>query len=523
MPNGLVRAMLLDECVTSDTPAEASMVAIVGGDGATTTRGELRRMAMAVANGLQTSGLRPGDRVAVLGRRSAETIAALLGAAMAGVVYVPLDPNAEPSYWRSVIDDLHVRAVLAERPLPAGHAISIPVLPAAAPAGAPPADDTDGHPPASPGRTPGDDLFVLTTSGSTGRPKGVLHSHRSTMAAVQWIVQSLSIRPGDVVLGTAPVHFAYSIVDIYSALLARARLVLAPEPAVTFPGLLMEAIERNRVSVMCTVPTVLRTLLDVGAFSGGAAGSLRAITYAGEPFQAPALARVMRALPHVTFINLLGSTETQAILSHRFTVPPADDAELPLGTPASFADVRLLDDTGAGVPAGEIGEIAVVGSTVMKGYISAEGFVPAGEPYRTGDFARLADDGLHYYCGRRDQQVKVRGVRIVLPAVERALLACPGVKEAAAFVIGQNLVACVGADPIPSIADLAASCRERLPSLSQPHRYVTLASFPQLSTGKLDRVALRAIAAGEAATRDCEGRRLLDLKSSIINKQELQG
>lgn len=502
MPNGLVRPMLLEECVASSTAAEASMIAVIGGDGATTTRGELRHMAEAVAARLTAAGLRPADRVAVLGRRSAETIAALIGAAMAGVVYVPLDPNAEPSYWRSVIDDLGVRALLAEGPLPAGHAISIPVLAVAAPVERLPVNCPDGHVQPRQGRQPGDDLFVLTTSGSTGRPKGVLHSHHSTMAAVQWIVQALGIGPGDVVLGTAPVHFAYSIVDIYSALLAKARLVLAPEPAVTFPGLLTEAIERNEVSVMCTVPTVLRTLLEVGAFTGGSTRSLRAITYAGEPFQAPALARVMRALPHVEFFNLLGSTETQAILSHRFAMPPADDAELPLGRPSSYAEVRLLDDEGAAVPAGEIGEIAVSGPTVMKGYVSAEGFVPAAEPYRTGDFARLAADGLHYYCGRRDQQVKVRGVRIVLPAVERALLACPGVKDAAAFVIGQDLVACVSADPIPSHADLAASCRQRLPSLSQPHRFVTVASFPQLSNGKLDRVGLRALASGGAGKGD---------------------
>lgn len=496
MANGVVSPMLLQDCLTCANEAEASAVAVVGGDGSATTRGELRRMAGAVASRLIAAGLRPGDRVAVLGRRSAETIAALIGAASAGIVYVPLDPNAEPSYWRSVVDDLDVRAVLAEGPLPDGHAISIPVLPVALPE-----DRTSSGNRAAPeGRSPDDNLFILATSGSTGRPKGVLHTHGSTMAAVQWIVENLGIGSGDVLLGTAPVHFAYSIVDIYGALLGRARLVLAPEAATKFPGLLMETIERNRVSVMCTVPTVLRTLLDVGAFAGGGTQSLRAITYAGEPFQAPALARVMRALPHVQFFNLLGSTETQAILSHRFTVPPADDAELPLGRPSSYADVRLLEEDGTEVRPGEIGEIAVTGPTIMKGYVSAEGWVPAAVPYRTGDFARLAEDGLHYYCGRRDQQVKVRGVRIVLPAVERALLACAGVKEAAAFVIGQDLVACVAADPMPSITELAGACRERLPSLSQPHRFVTLSSFPQLSNGKLDRVGLRAIAAGDGTS-----------------------
>lgn len=483
--------LFLDQCVALANDVDADKVAIVAADGSTTTHRELKRMAEVVATRLTAAGLAPGDRVAILARKSAETIAAFLGASLTGIVFVPLDNKAAPDYWRAVMSDLQVRALLTDRAMAADTFSPIRVLPLVAAPGEPVSGNATVSMLAR-RRTTHDDAYILPTSGSTGRPKGVLLSHTNALSFVDWAIREIELQPDDAVLGIAPFQFDLSVFDIYAALQRRARLVLAPELAATFPGLIVEAIEVNRVSVLYTVPTVLRTLLDTGALAGDAVASLRVIIYAGEPFPAPALARVMRALPNVSFYNFFGPTETNVCLAHRLTAPPADGAEVPIGTAASFADIRLVDPAGAEVAAGAIGEILVDGPTVMKGYITANGFMPAPRPFATGDFARRGPDDALYFCGRRDQQVKVRGMRIELPAVDDALLTYPGVSEAATFVIGQDLVACVGArDPIDEAA-LAAHCRSRLAPGSQPHRFVRLGSFPRLSNGKVDRVGLKA-------------------------------
>ncbi len=491
MSNRIEQPLFLDQCMELANDVDADAIAIVAADGTTTTRRELKRMAEAVAARLTAAALAPRDRVAILARKSPETIAAFLGASLAGIVYIPLDGKAAPEYWRAVMSDLNVRALLTDRTMAADAFSPVRLLPLAGGPDKTLAELAIGSAVARP-RNSHDDAYVLATSGSTGRPKGVLLSHANALSFVDWAIREIGLRSDDTVLGIAPFHFDLSVFDIYAAMQQRARLVLAPELATTFPGLIVEAIEANQVSVLYTVPTILRTLHDTGAFAGDAATSLRVVIYAGEPFPAPALARLMRALPHVAFFNFFGPTETNVCLAHRLTAPPADSAEIPIGTPASFADIRLVDQTGAAVAGDAIGEIMVDGPTVMKGYIAANGFTPAPRPFATGDFARRGPDNALYFCGRRDQQVKVRGMRIELQGVDDALFAWPGVTEVATFVIGQDLVACIGADEPIDEAALAAACRSRLPPGSQPHRFVRFASFPRLSNGKVDRVILKA-------------------------------
>lgn len=475
----------------------ATEVAIATAD-RTTSRGAFRTMAESVAARLQEAGLKPGDRVALLAGNTPEALAAMMGASLAGIVYLPLDANAEPSYWRMVIAELGVAALITDRPVVLDDMPGLRIVPLQTAVAATALQQTKGGaiPPVPSGSA--EPAYILTTSGSTGRPKGVLTSHENAHSFIDWSVRRLGIGPQDVVLGTAPIHFAWSTFHLFGALYGGARLVLAGDEAPRFPGMLLEAIEAHGVTVFSTVPTVLAAMLQVGAFETGAARSLRAITYSGEPIPPATLGRVMRALPHVQFHNFFGSTETKVILTNHVDTPPSGDAEVALGSPASFAGVSLVDEQGQEVPDGEVGRICVDGPSVMMGYVTAEGLEPAPRPFVMGDYAQKGPDGLFYYRGRRDQQVKVRGNRISLPAVDAALLACPDVEEAVTFAVGQDLVGCICAKGPLQQATLAAACRARLPASSQPHRYVVLTEFPRLSNGKVDRVRLRAIAAGEA-------------------------
>lgn len=479
--------MLLHEVIDGPVAARGDEAAVIGED-ASLSYGDLARQAGAQAARLQDIGLQAGDRVAIIARKSPSVIAAFLGAARAGITYAPLDAQASPSYWATVLGDLEIAHVLSNIPGVADELPGVCIHEV----------DLDGAAPSEPmpsaGILPDDDAYILTTSGSTGRPKGVLLSHRNAMAFADWAAEETALGPHDTILSVAPFHFDLSVFDIYAGLSRGARIVLAPAMATLFPGQLVEAIEAHKVTELYTVPTVLRMLLEAGAFAEGGCKSLRTVIYAGEPFAARPLAQMMCALPGAQVFNYFGPTETNVCLAHRFAGPPGPDEDIPIGRPASGATVTLVDDAGAQVAPGEIGQILVDGPTVMKGYLTADGFAAAERPYPTGDFAQQGADGSYYFRGRRDQQVKVRGARVELGSVENALLHADGVKEAVALVAGTDLVAFVAGDLALDERELGNICAKSLSPGAVPHRIVALAKLPRLSNGKLDLARLKTMA-----------------------------
>ena len=483
-------------------------VLIAADGGRSIGRAELRTQAAAVAELLKALGIEPGDRIAILGEKTPEVVAAFLGASLAGIVYVPLDPAAGPAYWTRILAELDIRVLLAREPAALGdlapvRVVALPQFGRAARAPAP--EDILRLSP--PSRSDSDAAYVLPTSGSTGTPKGVVLSHQNALAFVRWAADTIALQPGDTVLGLAPFHFDLSVFDVYASLLCDAPLVLAPPQAAVFPGEFISVVETNRVTVLYSVPAVLRLLLDAGAFADGAGRSLRTIMYAGEPFPVPALRRLMAALPHVDVYNFFGPTETNVCLAERLAAPPAsDDVEVPIGVPASGAQITLVDDDGRPAGDGEVGEIVVDGPTVMLGYQTARGFAPAARPYRTGDFALRGASGSLLFRGRRDDMVKVGGQRIELKAVESVLEGVPGVAEVAVFAGDDQLVALVAAPNGVEVAALRMACRASLPPGSMPHRFLFVEDLPRLSNGKLDRRRLAAYVT-EPASNAGEGSR----------------
>ena len=492
--------MLLHEVLGSAGRNGRDRFVVIPADGGRGVgRAELARWASAVASFLVQLGLGPGDRVAILAEKTPEVIAAFLGASQAGIVYVPLDPSAGDAYWARILEEFEISVLLVRDPELVRALKDVRVV-ALGEMGEP-----DGVAPSGVGseapssRAETDAAYVLPTSGTTGSPKGVVLSHLNALAFVRWAADAVGLGPEDTVLSVAPFHFDLSVFDIYASQLVGARLVLAPPHAAMFPGEMIAAIEDHEVTVLYTVPTVLRLLVDAGAFADGAGRSLRTIMYAGEPFPVPALRRLMAALPHVTFHNFFGPTETNVCLAERLAAPPAsDEAEVPIGVAASGARFVLADENGAPVGEGEVGEIVVDGPTVMLGYLTASGFAPAARPYRTGDFAQANSSGSLLFRGRRDDMVKVRGQRIELKAVERVIECVAGVGEVTALAIDDELVALVAGSNVEE-ATLRSACRASLPPGSMPHRFLIVDSFPRLSNGKLDRRQLKAEAARHRA------------------------
>jgi acyl-coenzyme A synthetase/AMP-(fatty) acid ligase len=286
------------------------------------------------------------------------------------------------------------------------------------------------------------------------------------------------------------------------------------------PASLAALIGEERLTVWYSVPTALIQLLLRGNLEDHALDSLRWILFAGETFPEKHLQALRAHLPGARFSHVYGSTEVNVCTVYHLPDDGTVPSPLPIGRPCSNARALVLGDDGEPAPAGAPGELLIHGATMMTGYWddpgrNAEALLrrpaPGGfqEPwYRTGDQVRSLDDGNLVFAGRADRQVKVRGFRVELEEVERALLDLEAVFEAAVWVVPDGegssaLRAAVVADPAAKASPrrLAGALKQALPAYAVPGRIDLVDAMPRTPTGKVDRRALAAlVAADDTAT-----------------------
>ena len=510
-----MRRQRLDRLVT-DWAARAPSQAAVDGKDQLVSYGELDALANRFAQALGAAGVAPGDRVGVHLPRSGRAIAAMLGAARAGAVYVPLDPSSPPARMKLIAADCGLRHVVIAPDLLANwiaaaacDGIDHFFLSAEAPAPVVSARvhawaeiaATTATPLPPPSDNPDDLAYLLYTSGSTGTPKGVMISHRNALAFTEWARELIALAPSDRVSSVAPFHFDLSVFDIWATLSAGATLVIVDEATVLSGPRMLDRIHDKAITVWYSVPSALVLMLDHGALTERGAPSLRVVFFAGEVFALKHLRRAVAALPATRFFNLFGPTETNVCLAYEVPAAPAADAlAIPIGRPSCGDSATILGEDGRPVPEGEVGELYVDGPTVMLGYWQGGQRTPARRPYPTGDFVARRPDGEIMYHGRRDHMVKIRGFRIELGEVEAALAAHPGIRETAAFAIEGRLAAVVlAADPDLSVLAIKRHAASRLPPYMIPSEVKIFAELPRTSSGKIDRVRLAAMLAAGAA------------------------
>ena len=255
------------------------------------------------------------------------------------------------------------------------------------------------------------------------------------------------------------------------------------------------------------MPFFLRQVTDRGAIDKRDLHQLRLVMYGGEPYPPRALRALMELLPWVRVSNIYGPAEVNECAFHDIETPPADDAQIPVGRPWNGATVRVVDETGADVTFGTPGELLVSATTAMREYWRQPDLTESrlharadGPPwYATGDIVAQDADGLLWFHGRRDHQVKVRGVRLELEAIESVLTDAPGVAHAVAGPVGPSgdaahiAAVVVALDELPIDVDsIRQWCVERLPSVAVPHHISVSPGFPATASGKIDRARVRA-------------------------------
>ncbi|CAM2069497.1 Amino acid adenylation domain-containing protein [Sulfidibacter corallicola] len=472
--------------------------------------GQLDRRANALAHHLcDTFQLGPEQRVGVLMQRGLRLPEALLAVWKTGAAFVPALAGLPVARCAEMFADSGCRLILTD-PSCREHAEAaakgrcrVVCLDSAA---------TERLDPPEQGPTPNTLAYIIYTSGSTGPPKGVMIEHRSLRNRLAWQQATNLIDEDSRVLLKTPVTFDVSLPELFGWARVGATVIIAPEGAEMDPGAVLQLLERERVSHVHFVPSMLGPFLDwvTHAPVRPELASLRQVFASGEALSRHLVEQFRAVLQQkygTRLTNLYGPTEAAIeVTSHDCT--PQRPGSPPIGKPIHRAKIYVLNKRRQPCPIGIGGEVYIGGIPVGRGYCGRPGltaqafvpdpFTPGARLYRTGDLGRFEPDGHVTYLGRNDFQVKIRGNRIETVEIEHRLTALPEIAEAK--VIGRENpdrgeLELVGyyrthdGKPLDS-QRLRDQLSEHLPQAWLPAHLVSLSRFPLNTAGKLDRGAL---------------------------------
>lgn len=474
------------------------------------TYGDLDARVTSLAERMRAAGVSAGQPVAAVLPRGADTVVALLACLRTGAVYCPLSPSDPAARLELLLGRLGPALVLtsADAPvtLPDGlpsATVDAPVLPVARAA-----EPVPGA------------AYIIHTSGSTGIPKPVAVGRAALVNHLTGAAEAFGLGPGDRVLLFAQPSFDVALEEMLPSLYAGACLVV-PEREVPTGAELAALLVSARVSV-ANLPTsyFLATREEMRPVLRDGQWAPRLLVLGGERLPADVM-RAYLAESDSTVLNVYGVTEAAVSTTvHEITRDGlVDGAEIPLGTELPGERVHVLDAHHRPLPDGAVGELAIAGAGLAEGYVgnpetTAARFLDiealGGERvYLTGDLGYRGRDGLLYFLGRRDHQVKLRGYRIELEEVEAAASAALGGRSCAVVLDrdaagGPRLVGFLESADDGAPWDeqaLHTELSRRLPSALVPGRWASLDTMPRLAGGKPDRAALtrRAVALEPAA------------------------
>jgi len=524
------------EWFAANAAAHGSAIAIDAG-ARTLTYDALERASNRLAHAIAGAVPR-GSLVAILAQDSVDVAMAMIAILKAGCAFVPMDPSSSAArldllageidlmWW--VADPALIEtigragthggrrfcALSASNGLRSDVAADVEIVSIASPW-----NTASGNALAGEGlrRQPDDLCYVYFTSGSTGRPKGIAGRLKAIDQFVRWEMRAIGLGPAVRVSQlTSPVFDAF-LRDIFLPLCAGGVVCVPPDrdtlkDARRLAGWLRD----SRVNVVHCVPSLLRSILSLPPDECRLPDLTHVLT-SGEPLLPVDVQKWMaRWGAHARLFNLYGPSETTMVkFAYEVTAGDADRKSIPIGTPIDGARAIVVNERGKVCPPGVAGEIYIRTPYRSLGYygrpdLTAEVFIqnPFGSDpddlvYRTGDLARVLEDGVFEFLGRRDQQVKIRGVRVELAEIENAIRREPRVQDCA--VIDRDLEdgsKTLRAFIVPggglTIRELAARAGELLPEYMMP-AFVAIDALPRTATGKVDRQALLALAIADAA------------------------
>jgi D-alanine--poly(phosphoribitol) ligase subunit 1 len=453
----------------------------------TLTYGELLSRSDALAKWFVTEFGDSRAPIAVHGHKEPEMLIAFLAAVKSGRPYVPIDYSIPAQRVERIVETAAAAVKLtperiAELCQEKREAVLRPVK--------------------------GDEPFyILFTSGSTGEPKGVVITLANLEHFVNWMLtEQRFTESGETFLNQAPFSFDLSVMDLYPSLVSGGTLFSITKDHVANLKRLYEAFAASGVSTWVSTPSFAQMCLIERTFAQPMLPNMRRFLFCGETLAPETASQLIERFPQAQVWNTYGPTEatvaTTSMIIDRQVL--AEHSPLPVGRSMPGSTIAILDEKGEPVPSGERGEIIIAGPNVSPGYLRRPDltekafYVYNGQPaYRTGDWGRDRD-GLVFFEGRKDSQVKVNGYRIELGDLEANLRALPEIADVVVLPVTKgdridSLAAFVvlavekkGSDFEVS-AGLKNRLGERLPAYMVPRKFHYLDAFPMTANGKADR------------------------------------
>jgi len=470
---------------------------------------QMREQVVALANQLRARGVKPGDSVAVALPRSVFLTLALHAIVEAGAAWLPLDTGYPDDRLQMMIEDAKPSLLITtddQRPrfnhpalfsyntlLPAGSSAPLNLS------------------------APEQTAYIIFTSGSTGRPKGVMVGQTAIVNRLLWMQNHYPLTAADVVAQKTPCSFDVSVWEFWWPFIAGAKLVMAEPEAHRDPLAMQDFFAKYGVTTTHFVPSMLSAFVaSLTPENAACCASLKQVFCSGEALPT-ALCREWEQLTHAPLHNLYGPTEAAVDVSWYPAFGPElaaiEGNSVPIGFPVWNTGLRILDAMMRPVPFGVAGDLYLTGIQLAQGYLGrpdltasrfiADPFAPGERMYRTGDVARWLDNGAVEYLGRSDDQLKIRGQRIELGEIDRAMLTLPDVAQAVTHACVINQAADTGGDArqlvgyvvsesgLPLDRDaLLTALKTQLPPHMVPVVLLQLSALPLSANGKLDRKAL---------------------------------
>jgi long-chain acyl-CoA synthetase len=500
--------LTLSNLLRATAQSHGKRVAIRDGAGNLTWEEYLARI-QRTAGMLRNLGLEPGDRFAILCRNCVLQAQLLNGGYWSGIVPVPLNFRLSPAEIAQLLEDAQCQVLmidnafvhLLDQPLLAKWRENVNVIPV---------DGVDARFPSVDVRIAranpvpahevreDDDAILLYTGGTTGRGKGVRLSHRNVVSNALQLSRVMNAGENDVYLHVSPMFHSTDLKATVVTMFGGGHVYLKE---FSTAGVL-EAVQRDRVTILSLVPTMIVRMLQEGKLDQYDLSTLRLISYGTSPIGAGVLRAAMQAFPQAGFHQCYGLTETSPLLalldetSHRRALGDKPELLRAAGRPLPGVDMRFLANDGSELANGEVGEIVVRGPQIAKGYWNrpddnASAFRDGW--FHTGDIGRIDDEGHLFVLDRKKDMVITGGENVYTREVESVLQQHPDIEDVAVVGVpdekyGEALLAAIvlrDGKAETSADALIAFCRGQLGGYKIPRRFMFVEQLPRTSMGKV--------------------------------------
>jgi iturin family lipopeptide synthetase C len=449
---------------------------------------------------LSEQGVKRNDIVGLLMDRDIDTVVGMLAILKAGGAYLPIDADYPDERISYLINDSGTTILLSSRRLKITIKTAVPILFI---------EDaeliTGEQVRLEVKNEPTDLCYIIYTSGTTGNPKGVMVEHRNVVRLLFNDEFQFTFGPTDVWTMFHSHCFDFSVWEIYGAILFGGKLIIVPRMKAIDTSSFLKMLKEEKVTVLNQTPSAFYNLVSTELQQPDSALQLRYVIFGGEALAPIKLKEWWNKYPGIKLINMFGITETTVHVTYKeIGAFEINNNISNIGKPIPTLSVYVLDKQQRMVPKEAIGELYVGGAGVSRGYLGkkeltdskfiANPYNTKERLYRSGDLAKIMENGDIEYIGRIDNQIQLRGFRIELGEIEHQLSTYPAVKEAAVVAFKKSgelyLAAYYVSEKEVPVPELKKFLYNKLPEYMVPSFYVHQRKFPLTDNGKLDKKAL---------------------------------